>query len=147
MSEREREARAAEREVVRESLEHERAERKRESQREWLLELQDVLMEIVRTYGEEHHQDVMLSRKAGRWQQYQLGGDISDRNFVATQRKTILTSRIDDEEVRTAVQEMVEAGSGLMFAKSEGESTSMLGLAGNAFTRANDRIGVLLREV
>jgi hypothetical protein len=65
LSDREREARAAEREAVRESHERERIERRKDFQRETLLHLQDVLLQLVRTFGEEHNQDVMLSRKAG----------------------------------------------------------------------------------
>lgn len=144
---REREARAAERTEMREAHERERIERRNEFQRETLLELQEVLHKLVRTYGEEHHQDLMTAKQAGHWQQYQLGGDISDRGFAATQRVNILVARVGDEEVRLAVREMEEAGHKLMFARSEDESAATMMRSGNAFQRANERIGVLLQAL
>jgi hypothetical protein len=58
-----------------------------------------------------------------------------------------LVARVGDEEVRVAVQEMKNAGANLTFANSQQESDAELGNSLAAFERANERIGVLLREV
>lgn len=146
-STREREAREAEREEVRNALERERRDRHVRFQQETLLELQEVLHKLMRTYGEEHHQDVMTSRRAGEWRQFQLGGDISDRGFQATQRINILSARVDDGQVRLLVTAMEESGNRLMLAQSEAESSALLSESGEAFNQVNLRIGELLRDL
>lgn len=66
-SRREREAIAAEREDARASHEQERVHRRNQFQRETLLELHEILHSLVRAYGEEHHQDAMTAKNAGKW--------------------------------------------------------------------------------
>jgi hypothetical protein len=146
-SAREREARAAERADVRALREQEIQDRRDQFQRETLLELQEILHHLGRTYGQEHFQDAKTAKAAGKWDPRQLAAGISDKNFAAEQRSNILVARVGDDLVRDAVREMRDVGSGLTFARSQAESDDCLTRSLEAFKQANDRIGVLLREV
>jgi hypothetical protein len=147
-AERQRKADAAERrEETRTSHEQDRTDQRDQFQRETLLELQEVLHDLGRAYGREYHQDAMTARAASKWDPRQLDADISDKNFQAEQRTSILVARVGDERVRDAVREMREAGSRLSFAGSEAESGALILRSREAFDRANERIGELLRQL
>jgi hypothetical protein len=146
-SARDRERRADERSDVRALREQEILDRRTQFQRETLLELQEVVHQLGRTYGQEHHQDTMTARTAGKWDPRQLPERISDKNFEAQQRSSILVARVGDDLVRDAVQEMNEAGGRLTFAGSQAESDELMMRSLRAFDRANSRIGELLRDV
>lgn len=77
-SRRERDARAAEREDARASLEQERADRRNQFQRETLLELQEVLHDLGRAFGREYHQDAMTAKAAGKWDPAPFLGERGD---------------------------------------------------------------------
>jgi hypothetical protein len=89
----------------------------------------------------------MTAKAAGKWDPRQLAGDIGEREFEARQRISILVARVGDRWVRDAVREMTEAGAGLSFAKSQGESDGLILRSMEAFNRANERIRELLQEL
>jgi hypothetical protein len=65
----------------------------------------------------------------------------------ANRRSNILLARVDDDVLRGFVQELKDAGLGILFAKSEEESREALAQSSVPFGHANQRIGDLLRRV
>jgi len=94
--EREREAREAER--------RDKAfERRVTFQRATLLELQDAIMDLMRTSGAMHHQDIMALKRTGQWQKQFYGDELSEAHRLAMARTTVLTVRVRDIRVRELV--------------------------------------------
>jgi len=94
--EREREAREAER--------RDKAfERRVTFQRATLLEFQDAIMDLMRTSGAMHHQDIMALKRTGQWQKQFYGDELSEAHRLAMARTTVLTVRVRDIRVRELV--------------------------------------------
>jgi hypothetical protein len=145
-TDRERQAREDEREAVRAAQTEEVDRRRHEFQRSTLLELQEVLHDLGRTYGHEHHVDVMNYRRTGSWRPRPLlGEEMNKMSEEANKQSNILLARIDDEPLRGLVRAMKDAGSRITLAESEEESTDCLMRSSDTFLEANERIGVLLR--
>src|SRR5580658_7949217 len=64
-------------------------ERRADFQRQTLLNLQDAVMELIRTAGENHHQDVMAFRKGVKWGAERLSDELDERARLA-QARTIM---------------------------------------------------------
>jgi len=139
-SERERQAREAEREAIKDAQTEEADRRRKEFQRETLLELQEVLHDLGRTYGHQHYADVRNARRTGFWKQ---GPSISEETTKmseeANRRSNILLARIDDERLRELVRTMKDAGANLLLAISEQESADYADRSIAAFAEANER--------
>lgn len=122
--------------------------RRRDFQRETLLELQEVLHELGRAYAALHYADVSHFRKAGSWTpRPMLGEELNERSMEAHRRSSTLVARIDDDLLRGFVRELKDRGFDLLSAKSEEQSGEALDKSWDAFAEANERIGDLLRLV
>jgi hypothetical protein len=144
-SDRERRAREDERAAVKPAQEEAGECRRRDFQRETLLELQEVLHDLGRAYGAEHFVDVNHGRETGSWApKAKVGEEINTQSFEANRRSNILVARIDDEELRDHVRAMKDAGGRITLARSEPESNEAMDRSFEAFQRANERIGHLL---
>src|SRR5260370_33013473 len=94
--EREREAREAER--------RDKAfERRVTFQRATLLDLQDAIMDLMRTSGAMHHKDIMALKQTGEWQKHLYGDELSEANRLAMARTSMLTVRVRDTKVRELI--------------------------------------------
>jgi hypothetical protein len=145
---RERQARGDEREAVKAAHVEADERRRRDFQRETLLELQEVLHDLGRTYGAEHHVDIMNVRRTGSWRPRPLlSEEISKMSQEANKRSNILLARVDDDLLRGFVRDMKDGGGGILLAKSEDQSSEALARSSDAFELANQRIGDLLRLV
>jgi hypothetical protein len=148
---RQRDREEAQREDEREVRETERRQlaeaQRQEFQRSTLLELQEVLHDLGRTYGHMHYLDVMSLRKTGSWKPRPiLDEEMNAKALAAEQRSNILLARVADESLRNLVRAIKEAGGRLTTAQSETESNEAIGRSFEAFTSANERIGELLRS-
>ena len=126
-SRRESQAREDERAAMRAAAQEAEERRRREFQRETLLELQEVLHDLGRAYGAEHHVDIMHGRETGSWHpKPMLSEEINKQGLEASQRSNILLARIDDVALRQYVQAMKDAGSRITQARSEPESNEAI---------------------
>jgi hypothetical protein len=145
---RERRAREDERAAVKAAQDEAEERRRRDFQRETLLELQEVLHDLARAYGAEHHMDLMHFRTTGSWTPRPMPSEeLNERSFEAHRRCFILVARIDDDLLRGFVREMKDGGYGVLSATSEEQSREALARSSDAFELANQRIGDLLRLV
>lgn len=80
-----------------------------ENQLAWLVELQEVLSDFMRAFGEIEHTDIMAVRNSGqeRARVPLLNEELDDRANVLQRRAIVLASRIDADEVRNGVQDLM----------------------------------------
>jgi hypothetical protein len=101
-SARERQAKDDERAAAKDVADEAEDRRRRDFQRETLLELQEVLHDLARAYGAEHFADLKHGRETGSWYpKVMLEEEINKQGFEANRRSNILVARIDDEELRS----------------------------------------------
>ena len=139
-TEREREARLVARQ---EQL----AERRAAFQRQTLLDLQEAMMQFVRTAGAMHHQDVMACRKTGKWQKQLFGEELAENSRIANARTSMLKVRVRDDSVRELLQAMKDHASAAGICGSQEEGDRAMDAMGAAFERLNQRIGEVLRQL
>jgi len=139
-SEREREARNAARE------DH-LFERRTAFQRQTLLDLQDAMMDLVRTTGEMHHHDVVSFRQTGKWQKQLFSEDLAEANRLANARTSMLAVRVRDETVRNLVTEVKNHSTKAAMCASLEEGDRALGAMGIEFDSLNRRIGEVLCDL
>ncbi len=139
-SEREREARQ-------EARQDQLFERRTTFQRQTLLDLQDAMMQLMRTTGEMHHQDLMDFRKTGQWHKQLYPEDVSEDNRLANARTTVLGVRARDESVRGLVAAVKDHAPRAGVGRSKEECEREIDAAMVEFERFNQRVGEVLREL
>ncbi len=138
--EREREAREAER--------RDKAfERRVTFQRATLLELQEAIMDLMRTSGAMHHKDLMVLKQTGQWQKQLYGDELSEANRLAMARTTMLTVRVRDTKVRELVARLKDYSWKAFKSGTPDDSDAAALSMANVFENLNERIGELLREM
>lgn len=126
-----------------------RDERRDEFQRATLLELQEAMADLVRAAGEIQHFDTMQLRTTG--QRTQLPEGMSDRDFQARRRLSLLRERVLDDELRQLVEDLAAATLEIekvtWMRGSETASEQRMLVAAAVLDRANARLGVVLRDL
>jgi hypothetical protein len=122
------------------------SERRTNFQRQTLLDLQEAVMQLIRTTGAMHHRDVMAFRKTGEWQKQLFGEELSENNRLANVRCSMLAVRVRDDSVRdlVAVVKSHAGDAGMCASQEEGER-AMRAMAAES-EKLNQRIGELLRS-
>jgi hypothetical protein len=139
-TEREREARAAARQ-------DERANRRVAFQRQTLLDLQEAMMQLIRSAGAMHHRDVMEFRKTGKWQKQLFGEELNENARLANARTSMLAVRVRDDPVRDLVQTVKSHAIAAAMCGSQEEGERAMTAMGAAFEQLNQRIGETLRKL
>jgi hypothetical protein len=138
--EREREARNAETQMK-------AFERRITFQRATLLDLQDAIMNLMRTSGAMHHKDHMTFKQTGQWQKQLYGEELSDANRLAMARTTMLTVRVRDGKVRELVARLKGYTADALISKTPEKSDAAAYEMSVVFEKLNEQIGELLREL
>ncbi len=104
-------------------------------------------MQLVRTAGGMHPQDVIAFRKPGGWQSQFPGDELSEDSRLANSRTAMLTVRVRDDRVRELVQTVKNhaVAAGICGSPEEGERA--MNAMDAAFERLNPRIGEVLRQL
>lgn len=139
-SEREREAR-------REARLEKSAERRITFQRQTLLDLQEAMMQLLRSSGATHVQDVAGFRKDGKWQKRPLTEELNESSRLANARTSMLIVRVRDDSVRDLAQVVKNHATSVDYCSSEDESFKELKAMSSAFDKLNHRIGEILRTL
>ena len=116
-------------------------------QRATLLELQDAIMDLMRTSGVMHHKDLMAFKQTGQWQKQLYGEELSEANRVAMARTTVLRVRVRDATVRELVVRLKGYSFETSKSKTPEDSDTPAYQMAKVFEELNDRIGELLREL
>ncbi|MBK9131269.1 MAG: hypothetical protein IPM20_06475 [Gammaproteobacteria bacterium] len=144
---RDKRTRQREREARMDTRQDQLIERRTTFQRQTLLDLQDVLMQLVRHVSMMHHQDVMAFRTTGNWQKQLYDDELSEGLRLAYARSTMLSVRVRDGTVRQLVKALKDhsTNAGMCLTQTEGESH--INEMTKAFEQLNERIGGILREL
>ena len=126
-----------------------REARRREFQRDTLIELQDVMADVVRAVGAAHHEDSTAFKKTGKWGETLLSKEVDDLDFQSRRRMGILRERVLDDELRQAVDELSAAAvaTTVPIPRSEDDAVDKLLALAEVQERANRRLGVILRAL
>lgn len=115
-------------------------------QRETLLELQEMVQRHLRANGAIHHHDVIESRRSGTWGRSRIPAELNDEDFETGTRLILLSSRVLDDETRTAVEQFKKLAASTVTHQSELESEGALSEMGELVAaQIHPRIGELLR--
>jgi hypothetical protein len=138
---REREARAAEREVARNAF-----------QRDTLLELQDALLELVQSASRIHLHQGNVYGQTERFGRDNLPEDLNEASGLTNARTSRLQQRILDEQVRQELASLKNLCTEITFPNTGIDDAVAWGNAHNAWLRLphvnkqlEDRIGTVLR--
>jgi hypothetical protein len=118
-----------------------------EFQRETLLRLQEALHDVGRAVSRSVHEDKMTYRKTGKWGRVLPSEETGQAGMEAYRLTHILRVRVFDDELRDLVSEYTETSTRAELAHSEQEADLNWDASFQAFQKANDRIGVLLRDL
>lgn len=104
-------------------------------------------MQLVRTVGAMHYQDVTAFRKSGIWQRQWFDEALSENHRLGNARTSMLAVRVRDESVRQLVKDVknhaYHAGTCETEEDSEHAMTNMVA----AFEKLNQRTGEILRTL
>jgi hypothetical protein len=122
-----------------------RKERRDDFQRQNLLDLQDALQRFVRGIGKAVHFDT-LAAKAHEGQQFLLPDGVSDEIFNAQVLTKKLASRVQDDEIRRQIDQVIALGidATMPGATTATEATNRLGQIAQA---AQHRMGEQIRAL
>jgi hypothetical protein len=122
-------------------------ERRTTFQRQTLLDLQDTIMQLMRTTGQMHHQDLMDFRKTGEWHKQLYPEEVSEIDRLANARTTVLAVRVSDESVRGLVAAVKDHATKVGISRSKEACELEMDAAMVEFERLNQRVGEVLREL
>jgi hypothetical protein len=120
-------------------------ERRNTFQRQTLIELQEAVMNFIRTTGAMNHLDEMAYRESGVWGTAMYPDDLDQNHSLARRQMTMLGVRVRDEEVRGTLQKLKDADAGTLSVRSKQEFDEVKDLLPPAIAAFNDRVGVVLR--
>lgn len=142
-----RRASRREREARQEARRDRLFERRVEFQRATLLELQEELLNLVRTASQMHVQDTKAYRETGKWQRQLFGEELSEADRLAHPRVALLSVRVRDETVRNLVADVNQGTIGATIARTPADAMAATVKMATAFDSAQKRIGELLRDI
>ena len=138
--EKEREAREA-------KQQDQRFERRTTFQRETLLALQDVCMDLARATGRTNHLDYMENKTEKTWHKTKLPEDLDEGYRLAQARMLMLAVRVRDDTIRDLVRDFKSCSTAVVTAKNVSEADQGMARMASVHTTLNERIGEVLREI
>jgi hypothetical protein len=133
---------------AREATRHDqRVARRVTFQRETLLELQEVAMQLARATGRANYLDEMAFEESGNWRNCLLPDDVNESYRVAQARVLMLSVRARDDAVRDLVQRFKDASSATVMSAQRDTASRALGALVSVHDELHKRIGILLREL
>jgi hypothetical protein len=122
-------------------------EHRTDFQRQTLLDLQEALLNLTRTAGATHHEDIMAHRRTGEWQKQRIGEELNENVCLAMVRTAILGVRVHDDLVREMVQQCRDYASTVSISPSPNDSEVAMAAMGSTLEELNQRVGELLRKI
>ncbi len=122
-------------------------ERRATFQRQTLLDLQESLLQLVRSAAVMHHQDVMAYRKTGNWQKQLYDNEISEDFRLAHARTTMLSVRVRDDTVRDLVNTLKSHATNSGMCATQKDSELHIWEMTTTYENLNHHIGEILRSL
>lgn len=122
-------------------------ERRISFQRETLLELQEISIQLARSIGAMHHQDIIAHHKTGKWQKQLYPNDLDEAHRLAQARTTVLGVRVRDELVRELLAQFKQSTVEVTGCGTENEARQHMTDMGSLHDALNERIGEMLRKL
>ena len=128
------------------SNDFERQELARAFQRDNLLKLQDALQDSVRFASQAHFEDQKEYLKNGEWGKAMLSISI-DENLLESNRKlSILTERIESNELRSEIKKFRHKVTDSLSTKSQSEAKAIIADIATSFPVLIEKLGETLRR-
>lgn len=125
----------------------EREEKARAFQRENLLKIQDLLQKSVRLMARAHQADVSAYKETGTWRKNKLEDEINDAITENNRELVVTIERIANDDLRKDIKDLRGIiSSGIVLAKSDKESESILHEATDSFLKLMENVGAELRK-
>jgi len=123
-------------------------QRRRDFQRQTLLDLHNALFELVRTTHQLNLADKRAFRETGKWGQPVAPEELDEQDRLARAKFAILVVRVQDDQLRALLNIVRElTAHALLLAKSEQQAEAAMRDLGMAFESANAELGELLRAL
>ncbi len=141
-----RRTRQREREAREEARRDQVSERRNNFQRQTLLELQEALMQLIRSTAAIDRYDLMVNQKSSPRDKI-ISGELDEQFRSINARVMVLTVRVADKTVRQLADEVRHSGHSLSLEKNEEQADKLSATILHSFELVNGRIGELLREI
>ncbi len=138
---------AREREAREAARHDQRVARRITFQRETLLELQEVSMQLARMTGKANHIDEMYYREHGSLKKTLLPDDLDEGYRAAQARVLMLAVRVRDNEVRRLADLLKDLSARSVFTALRDDADRDMTRMASVHDQLHKRIGVLLREI
>ncbi|KJK14910.1 hypothetical protein [Pseudomonas sp. 2(2015)] len=118
-----------------------------EAQRLLLPQLQESLVELMRSTTLLNMEDVQSFRNTGVWGKELVSDEISERSMAAFRQVNLFRVRVHADDLREDVTKLCALCSEAVHTKSEYTSELKLREAGMLFTEVNERVGEVYRSL
>lgn len=121
-------------------------DKKKAFQHRTAVELQETIHDLLRGISDMHDDDVRANRKTGNWGVGHIPTGVGESHTTLRVRAITLVERLDDEDLRAAVQKLVSDGVNALGSLSLEEAANKLdGLLMQSAT-VNKALGKVIRE-
>lgn len=125
----------------------ERIERARSFQRETLLEVQQTIHDLMRSYTRMHIEDMVAFKQNNEWGQVIFSEEVNEGLRATNEKLAVLRVRVSDDEVRESIKKFVDSIVRHHLAKNEKEAESVINEAQDSFKPLIELIGRKLRSL
>ena len=133
---------------VREAARHDQRVAQRITfQRETLLELQEVSMQLSRATGRANHLDEMAYRESNSWSKSLLPDDLDEGYRMAQARVLMLGVRVRNENIRKLADQLKQCSTATLFSAQRDEANRAMATMISVHDELHKRIGELLRQI
>jgi hypothetical protein len=133
---------------AREAARHDqRVARRITFQRETLLELQEVSMQLGRATGKAHHLDEIAYCESNSWRKSLLPDDLDEGYRTAQARVLMLGVRVRDDNIRRLVDQLKQCSTATLFSAQRDDANRAMATMISVHDELHKRIGELLREI
>jgi hypothetical protein len=116
-----------------------------EAQRVLLPQLQESIVELMRTTHLLNLEDQKNYRKSGSWGKLPVGDELSDRSMTAFRQVGLFRVRVQDNELRDQITQLSALCTKVIYGQSELESDEVMRCVGIHFSEVNELLGEAIR--
>jgi hypothetical protein len=124
----------------------ERESRRRDFQRDTLLELQQVIVDFMRVYGRMEVVRRVAFNETGVWGNGPLPEDVNEGSRERLVRVYLLVERLDNADLRESVVEYARDLVQMSLCRDEREAQSIMTLAADRYPQIQHAVGQALRQ-
>ena len=124
-----------------ERLQVERIERSRSLQRQTLLDLQEAIHDALRLVNSAHIEDRNAHSQTREWGSNLFSEEVNEGIRIAQRQVAILAERVNDDDLRSYVKELMNEATHVLLSSNEQESRFRLAKTSSDATTVLEKIG------